>query len=74
MLQRVERLEKEVGIGPGSQKKDDDDNMADKGEKKQANESTDPFADLFDERNRLVRKACDGSVSAGELVDGFLSE
>lgn len=74
LIQRVERLEGEVGIGPGSQKNKNNakDNNADKGEKKNANESTDPFADLFEERTCLVRQACDGEITGEELVDGFL--
>ena len=91
LLQRVDRLEEEVGIGEGSKKQDpnkDNANSGDKGnnqqekkpeqgdnQKEQANESTDPFSDVFgddcisNKRRGLVKEVCEIGSSLDELVD-----
>lgn len=60
LLQRVERLEDEVGVGPGS-----------KGERA-ANESSDPFNGIYDDRYCLVEDVCRGRGSVEELVDELI--
>jgi hypothetical protein len=91
LLQRVDRLEEEVGIGEGSKKQDsskDSVNSGEKGDnqqekkpepgdnkKEQANESTDPFNDVFEEdcisnkRRGLVKEVCESGSHLDELVD-----
>ena len=62
LLQRVERIEDEVGVGPGSKGKN----------KKQANESTDPFNELADDAHELAYRACCGECGVDELLEHHL--
>lgn len=85
MLQRVERIEKEVGIGPGAEgsKDDNKDKYGKDGNKTNKNKEkfsesieNDPFYEVFAEdvgHLEKVRHACENMRNVDALVDDFIN-